>query len=82
MAAALANAIILLRLCCIIAESVHCKDGQQQEDRSNVGINKEFQRDTVFVPAAILCNYEIHWYKHYFPENIEKEEIPGEKNTE
>ena len=39
------------------------------------GINKKLYRSINPLIAAPHTDYEIHWYQHYFPENVEQEQV-------
>ena len=59
----------------------HKQNGNQHQNGTEKSVEKKLDGSILPLRTAPNPNEEIHGEKHHLPENVEQEEIEGEKNT-
>ncbi len=61
---------------------VNRQNRQEHQDRAGQRVQEKLYRGVEAALAAPDADQEIHRHEHYFPENVEEDEVEGHENAE
>jgi hypothetical protein len=65
-----------------IVRQAHVENGQQHQQRPGHGVEKELDRGIDAARATPNADEKIHGHQREFPEDVEEEQVLGQKDAE